>query len=120
MSNLRMLVTLLVLSLTPYNGAGAQEGLSSLAAIGGARAYSGHEIEFGETRFTLRGVTCPDPTNEDGKRAKALANTFLRMRGTMRCHSSNGSGDCVHRSTSGIRNLSEVMLKTGLCWAGEA
>jgi hypothetical protein len=73
MSNLRMSVTLLVLSLTPYSGAGAQEGLSSLGAIGGARAYSGHEIELGKTRFTLRGVTCPDPTTEDGKRAKALS-----------------------------------------------
>ena len=115
-----MPVTLLVLCLTPYSGAEAQEGLSSLGAIGGARAYSGHEIEFGETRFTLRGVTCPDPATEDGRRTKALANTFLRMRGTMRCEMTNGSGDCVHRSTSGIRNLSKVMLKTGLCWSGEA
>lgn len=113
MSNLRIPVALLVLSLTSYNGAGAQEGLSSLGAIGGARAYSGHEIELGETRFMLRGVTCPDPTTEDGKRAKALANTFLRMPGTMGCETSSGSGDCVHRSSSGIRNLSEVMLNTG-------
>lgn len=115
-----MPVALLVLALMPYGGAGAQEGLSSLGAIGGARAFSGHEIEFGETRFTLRGVTCPNPTTEDGKRAKALANTFLRMRGVMGCETSNGSGDCVHRSPSGVRNLSEVMLKTKLCWAGEA
>jgi hypothetical protein len=120
MLNFRMPVALLVLSLTPFSAVGAQEGLSSLGAIGGARAYSGHEIEFGEARFTLRGVTCPDPTTENGKRAKALANTFLRMRGAMRCETTNGSGDCAHRSTSGIRNLSEVMLKTGLCWAGEA
>ncbi|MGJ8594393.1 hypothetical protein [Sulfitobacter sp.] len=120
MLNFRMPVALLVLALMPYGGAGAQEGLSSLGAIGGARAFSGHEIEFGETRFTLRGVTCPDPTTEDGKRAKALANTFLRMRGVMGCETSNGSGDCVHRSPSGVRNLSEVMLKTKLCWAGEA
>jgi hypothetical protein len=43
----------------PYSGAEAQEGFSSLGAIGGDRAYSGHEIELGETRLTLRGVTCP-------------------------------------------------------------
>jgi hypothetical protein len=120
MLNLRLPVTLFVLFLTPFGAVAAQEGLSSLGVIGGARAYSGHEIEFGETRFTLRGVTCPDPTTENGKRTKALANTFLRMRGTMRCETTNGSGDCVHRSTSGIRYLSNVMLKTGLCWAGEA
>ncbi|MEH6648004.1 hypothetical protein [Sulfitobacter sp.] len=110
MLNFWMPVTILVLSLTPYSGVGAQEGLSSLGAIGGARAYWGNDIEFGETRFTLHGVTCPDPTTEDGKRAKALADTFLRMRGIMRCETSNGSGDCVHRSPSGIRNLFEVML----------
>lgn len=115
-----MPATLLVLSLAPYSGAGAQDGLYSLGAVGGARAYSGHEIKIGEKRFTLRGVTCPDPTTEDGKRTKALANTFLRMHGTMRCESTDGSGDCMKRSSDGIRILSKVMLKTGLCWAGEA
>jgi hypothetical protein len=119
MLNLKMLVTLLALFLPPCNSVIAQEGLSSLGALGGARAYSGHEIEFGKNLFTLHGVTCPDPTTEDGKRAKALANTFLRMRGTMRCAIMNGSGDCVHLSTSGIRKLSKVMLKTRLCWTDE-
>ena len=115
-----MKIALIALSLAPFNGAVAQDGLSSLGAVGGARAYPGHEIEFGKTRFTLRGVICLDPTTEDGKRAKALANTFLRMHGTMRCDTTNGSGDCLHRSTSGIRKLSKVMLKTRLCWADEA
>jgi len=115
-----MPIALLVLSLSVFGSAGAQEGLPSLAAIGGARAFSGNEIEFGETRFMLRGVTCPDPTTQDGKRAKALANSFLRMHGTMLCEESNGTGDCKHRSASGIRHLSRVMLKTGLCWSDEA
>ena len=120
MLNLRMLVALFVLSLPLYSAAVAQEGLSSLGAVGGSRAYSGHEIEFAKIRFTLRGVICPDPKTKDGRRAKALANTFLRMHGTMRCETTNGFGDCVHRSTSGIRKLSNVMLQTRLCWTGEA
>jgi len=119
MTNFRNPIAVGILIVSLCTGASAQEGLSTLGAIGGARAYSGNEIELGQNRFSLPDVTCPDPKTENGRRAKALANTFLRMRGTMRCESANGSGDCFHRSSSGIRRLSTVMLTTGLCWAGE-
>ena len=107
---------LLVALVAASGGASAQEGMSSLNALGGARAYSGHDIEIGGSRFQLRGVTCADPDTEKGKRAKALANTFLRMKGRMKCEASDGVGDCLHLSSSGIRRFSEVMLKTNLCW----
>ena len=115
----RMLLLVVLIS-APFGAAEAQEGLNALGAVGGARAFSGHDIEVGENRFALRGVTCPPPDTDKGRRAKALANTFLRMTGTMVCKSEGGVGDCTHRSSSGIRDLSRVMLKTGLCWTEDA
>lgn len=91
----------------------------SLAAIGGSLALSGDTIQLGGEIFALNDISCPDPSTERGRAAKALANTFLKMDGTMTCDITfefgGRTGDCTARSHIGIRNLSEVMRASGYC-----
>ncbi len=87
----------------------------TLAAIGGAEAYSGGQIRFGDMTFRVVGVTCPDPSTEAGRDAKALANTFLKITGRMTCTSTNGFGDCTAETVDGKRKLSEVLRASGHC-----
>lgn len=95
------------------------KNVPSLAAIGGAQAESGDLIRYGDRTFSLEGVNCPSPSEEAGRDAKALANTFIKIDGRMQCdiHSIGGGwvGDCVANTSDGPRRLSQVMKNSRYC-----
>ncbi len=114
-------VLVMVLAGALAQGAAADgTGFKTLGAIGGAQAFSGDTIQLGETIFRLDGVECPKSTTPDGRQAKALANTFLRIQGQVGCISDGYLGDCMARTIDGERRLSAVMLRSGLCWDTKA
>lgn len=94
-------------------------GVPPSASIGGTAALSGDTVRFGGHVFQLADVRCPDPATEDGRSAKALANTFLNIEGIMRCEIVTGAtgttGDCHAKTHVGMRSLSAVMIASGYC-----
>ena len=83
------------------------------------QAISGERVELDGQSFYLRGVSCPATTSADGRRAKALLNTFLR--GTkynqgIACTAFTGSDgrrsvDCIRKQ----RRASDLLIASSLC-----
>lgn len=75
------------------------------------RALSGDRVELDGVAYDLRGVVCPDPASEQGRRAKALLNTFLRG-GTITCRVEGDSATCRKEG----RDMATGMIESGLCY----
>lgn len=78
------------------------------------RALSGDTLELDGKTYRLRGVTCPDPSTEAGRAAKALLNTFLRD-GRIRCRVSDGAEENLATCTKEGRDMATGMLDSGYC-----
>lgn len=78
------------------------------------RALAGDRMELDGRSFALRGVACPAPETENGRRAKALLNTYLsgtRHARRISCTIGEETADCTRAG----RRASQVMLASGLC-----
>lgn len=75
------------------------------------RALSGDRVELDGKAYSLRGVVCPDPSSDQGRRAKALLNTFLRG-GTITCRIEGEEATCRKEG----RDMATGMIASGLCY----
>ena len=75
------------------------------------RALAGDRVELDGTAYDLRGVICPDPSSDQGRRAKALLNTFLRG-GAITCRIEGDTATCRKEG----RDMATGMIDSGLCY----
>ncbi|PLS21842.1 hypothetical protein C0U40_10195 [Amylibacter cionae] len=90
------------------------------------KAISGDRILFKGQELLLENLTCPDPSETEGRDAKALMNTFLRRAGYFECElvelpDNRLRGSCTVAERRGLKgkNLSTGMVQSGLCHAGD-
>lgn len=76
------------------------------------QAISGDEAVLDGERVRLAGIACPDPETEEGRRAKALFNTFLRG-GRVTCNIRDGWAQCDKEG----RDVATGLIESGLCRA---
>ncbi|WP_135503941.1 hypothetical protein [Roseovarius aestuariivivens] len=75
------------------------------------RALSGDRVELDGTAYDLKGVVCPDPGGAEGRRAKALLNTFLRG-GSITCRIEGNTATCRKEG----RDMATGLIASGLCF----
>lgn len=82
------------------------------------RALTGEQVELDGKTYTLRGVKCPAPATDRGRRAKALLNTFLkgtRNSSRITCEIYGAGADASVSCIRNGRQAADVMIDSGLC-----
>ena len=78
------------------------------------RALTGDTMELDGRVIRLAGVTCPGIDTEEGRKAKALLNTFLRA-GRISCQVSQSANGPEAVCRKEQRDFAEGMRSSGLC-----